>query len=103
MFRLMCQKLFSVWLRPYPLGLQDGVLNIVFPLFFLVLKPFQLFPIVIVFQIFHYIAIKFQDHFLFFYVVLIIVSYTFESYFIPNQTEELSEVPSIISNLSTGR
>ena len=34
---------------------------------------------------------------------LVIASYTFESYFIPNQTEELSEVPSIISNLSTGR
>ena len=33
MFWLMRQKLSSVWLCPYPLELQDGVLNSVFPLF----------------------------------------------------------------------
>ena len=80
MFWLMRQKLFSAWLCPYPLELQNGVLNSMFSLFFLVLKPFQLFPNVFVLQIFHYIAIKFQDHFKIFYVVLTIVPYTFESY-----------------------
>ena len=80
MFWLMRQKLFSNWLRPYALELQDGVLISVFPLFSLVLKPFQLFPNVFVLQIFHNIAIKFQDLFFIFYVVLVIVPYTFESY-----------------------
>ena len=47
-----------------------------FSFFSLVLKPFQLFPNVFVLQIFHYIAIKFQDHFLIFYVVLLNVAYT---------------------------
>ena len=80
MFWLMRQKLLSVWLCPYPFELQDGILNSAFPLFSLVLEPFQLFPNVFVLQIFHYIAIKSQDHFLIFYVVLVIVTYTFESY-----------------------